>query len=137
MENKPNVVFIMSDQHNAKVMGHMGHTDARTPNLDRLAESGVRFENCITQNPICTPSRVSFLSGQYPHNHGYYGLNGPHPGGLPSVPGHFRRAGYRVAAIGKIHCPEYWIEDRVDRFREISSLFSIGGCPEYDAYLEA
>src|SRR5512134_1185753 len=97
MNNKqPNVLFIISDQHNAKVLGHRGHPDVKTPNLDRMATQGVRFANAITQNPICTPSRVSWLSGQYCHNHGYYGLSGPEPRGLPSVLGHFRRAGYRT-----------------------------------------
>jgi choline-sulfatase/uncharacterized sulfatase len=135
MTPRPNILFIMADQHNAKVLGHRGHPDVKTPHLDRLAAAGVRFDTCIAQNPICTPSRVSFISGQYPHNHGYYGLNGPNPGGLPTIFGHFRRAGYRTAAIGKIHCPEYWVEDDTDYFREVSAGCSIGGNPEYQAYL--
>ncbi len=79
MAKQPNVLFILSDQHNAKVLGHQGHPDAKTPNLDRMAAEGVRFDAAISQNPICTPSRVSWLSGQYCHNHGYYGLSGPNP----------------------------------------------------------
>jgi choline-sulfatase/uncharacterized sulfatase len=134
--DRPNVLFIVSDQHNAKCLGHAGHADVRTPHLDRLAAEGVRFENAITQNPICTPSRVSFLSGQYCHNHGYYGLSGPNPGGLPNVIGHFRRNGYRTAALGKIHCPEYWIEDTSDVFHETSGCSVGGRSPEYAAYLE-
>ena len=105
MTKRPNMLFILSDQHNAKVLGHKGHPDVKTPNLDRLAAQGVRFDNAITQNPICTPSRMCFLSGQYCHNHGYYGLSGPNPGGLPTIFGHFRRAGYRTAAVGKIRRP--------------------------------
>ena len=132
---RPNILFILSDQHNAKVLGHQGHPDVKTPHLDRLASEGVRFDNAITQNPICTPSRVSFLSGQYCHNHGYYGLSGPHPGGLPTILGHFRRAGYRTGAVGKIHCPEYWVEDDCDYFREVCPNCSIGGCPQYSDYL--
>ena len=133
---KPNILFILSDQHNAKVLGHRGHPDAKTPNLDRMAAEGVRFENAITQNPICTPSRVSWMSGQYCHNHGYYGLSGPGPGGLPTVLGHFRRAGYRTGAVGKIHCPEYWIEDDCDLFHETAGC-SIGGrSRKYAAHLE-
>ena len=95
---KPNIVFILSDQHNAKIMGHQGHPDVKTPNLDLMSKEGVRFDACITNNPICTPSRVSFLSGQYCHNHGYYALGGPNPKGLPTVLGHFRRVGYKTAA---------------------------------------
>ncbi|MCF7838605.1 MAG: sulfatase-like hydrolase/transferase [Candidatus Marinimicrobia bacterium] len=132
---QPNVLFILSDQHNAKVLGHQGHPDVRTPNLDRMAAGGVRCDNAITQNPICTPSRVSWLSGQYCHNHGYYGLSGPIPKGLPTVLGHFRKGGYRTAAIGKIHCPENWVENDSDLFHETAGC-SIGGrSSEYAAYL--
>ena len=126
MENRPNILFILADQHNAKVLGHAGHPNVRTPTLDRLAAEGVRFTDATTQNPICTPSRMCFLSGQYCHNHGYYGLSGPHPGGLPTFLGHFRRHGYLTGAIGKIHCPEYWVEDDSDIFHETCDC-SIGG----------
>ena len=136
MEKRPNVLFILSDQHNAKVLGHKGHPDVKTPNLDRLAAEGVRFDNAITQNPICTPSRMCWHSGQYCHNHGYYALSGPNPGGLPTVFGHFRRHGYRTGALGKIHCPEYWVEDDCDAFHETCGC-SIGGrSAKYAAYLE-
>ena len=118
---QPNILFIVSDQHNAKVLSHAGHPDARTPHLDRMAREGVSCSAAITQNPICTPSRVSFLSGQYPHNHGYYSLSGRNPGGLPNIFGHFRRNGYFTAAMGKIHCPEYWVEDDCDVFHESNS----------------
>ncbi len=118
---KPNILFVVADQHNAKVLGHQGHPSVQTPHLDRMAREGCRFETAITQNPICTPSRVSFISGQYPHNHLYYSLSGPNPGGLPNIFGHFRRAGYFTAAMGKIHCPEYWVEDECDVFHESNS----------------
>jgi choline-sulfatase/uncharacterized sulfatase len=124
--DKPNILFILADQHNAKVLGHAGHANVKTPNLDRLAAAGVRFENAIVQNPICTPSRTCFLSGQYCHNHGYYGLSGPNPNGLPSIFSHFRQHGYRTGAAGKIHCPEYWVEDATDMFHETCDC-SIGG----------
>ena len=136
MSKQPNVLFMISDQHNAKILDHRGHPNVRTPNLDRMASEGVRFDSAITQNPICTPSRVSYLSGQYCHNHGYYGLSGPNPGGLPSVLGHFRRAGYRTSAIGKIHCPEYWVEDDADTFHETCGC-SIGGrSADYTRFLQ-
>ncbi|MFC1527017.1 sulfatase, partial [Candidatus Latescibacterota bacterium] len=135
MATRPNVLFIVSDQHNAKVLGHAGHPDVKTPHLDRMVEEGVRFTNAITQNPICTPSRVSFLSGQYCHNHGYYGLSGGNPGGLPNLFGHFRRAGYTTAAMGKIHCPEYWVEDDCDVFHETCGCSVGGRSPEYSRFL--
>ena len=131
----PNILFIIADQHNAKVLGHKGHPDVQTPHLDRMATEGVRFDNAITQNPICTPSRMSFLSGQYCHNHGYYGLSGPNPNGLPNIFGHFRREGYKTAAIGKIHCPEYWVEDECDLFHETCSCSVGGRSPAYTQFL--
>lgn len=134
-KKRPNIVFLLSDQHNAKVLGCKGHPDVKTPNLDRMASEGVTFDNAVTQNPICTPSRVCWLSGQYCHNHGYYGLSGPNPGGLPTILGHFRKNGYRTAAIGKIHCPEYWVEDDSDFFREAVGN-SIDGNPYYADYLK-
>ncbi|MFW5923315.1 MAG: sulfatase, partial [Planctomycetota bacterium] len=67
---------------------------------------------------------------------GYYGLGGPNPRGLPGILGHFRRAGYRTSAIGKIHCPEYWVEDQSDNFHETCGA-SIGGrSPAYRRFLE-
>ncbi|MCY3915581.1 MAG: sulfatase-like hydrolase/transferase [Chloroflexi bacterium] len=135
---QPNILFIVADQHNAKALGHQGHPDARTPNLDRMAREGCRFNKAITQNPICTPSRLSFLSGQYPHNHGYYSLSGPNPGGLPNIFGHFRAAGYFTAAMGKIHCPEYWVEDDCDVFHESNSWQAgsiVGRSAEYTRFL--
>lgn len=134
--SRPNVLFILSDQHNAKVLGHKDHPDVKTPCLDRLASEGVRFDNAVTQNPICTPSRVSWLSGQYCHNHGYYGLSGPNPGGLPTLLGHFRRHGYTTSAVGKIHCPEYWVEDDAENFHETCNC-SIGGrSAKYTQFLQ-
>ena len=117
-------------------MSHKGLTDAKTPNLDRMADEGVRFDNAITQNCICTPSRMSFLSGQYCHNHGYYGLSGPNPNGLPTMLGHFRRNGYTTAAIGKIHCPEYWVEHDSDVYHEPCHCSIDGRSKKYAAYLE-
>lgn len=116
-----NVLFVISDQHLASCAGYEGHPQAITPNMDRLAREGVQFANAYTQNTICTPSRVSFLSGQYCHNHGYYGLSGPRPAGLPSFLGHFRAQGYRTAGIGKLHTPNDpadWLLDHVDLYAE-------------------
>ncbi len=133
----PNILFILSDQHNAKVLGHAGHPDVKTPHLDRLAAQGVRFTAAVCQNPICTPSRVSFLSGQYPHNHGHYGLSGPNPGGLPSIFSHLRRHGYRTAAIGKIHCPEGWVESATDVFHDTCDTSVGGRSKDYESFLRS
>ena len=136
-KTKPNVLFIISDQHHAKFLSCKGHADVKTPYLDKLAKEGVRFDNAICQNPICTPSRVSYASGQYCHNHGYYGNSGPQPMGLPSIFGHFRSAGYTTGAIGKIHCPAYWVEQDVDHFAEAYAGCSIGNVSAFDEYLKS
>ena len=93
---RPNVLFLIADQHNAKCLGCAGIVPVRTPNLDRLAREGVRFTSAVTNNPICTPSRTCYFSGQYVHNHGYYGLSGPNPGALPTLLGQFRQPGTRL-----------------------------------------
>jgi arylsulfatase len=116
---RPNVLMILADQHHAGLMGCAGFSGVQTPHLDALAAAGVRFTNAYCQNPICTPSRVSILSGQYCQNHGYYGLSGPAPTGLPNLFRQFKAAGYRTAAYGKLHLPESprnWIADDVDEF---------------------
>lgn len=122
--NKPfNVVHLIADQHQADLLGCAGHGQALTPHLDHLAAGGVRFSRAYTQNPICTPSRVSILSGQYCHNHGYYGLSGPRPDALPSYLSHFKTNGYRTAAIGCVHTPNdprNWLETHVDSFLDYS-----------------
>lgn len=133
---QPNVLFLMADQHNAKCLGHKGHPQVQTPNLDRLAADGVRFDNAITQCTICMPSRMSLISGQYCHNHGQYGFGGSKPAGLPTVFGHFRRHGYRTGAIGWIHCPAYWVEDDCDEFHDTTLACSVDGrTPAYTSYL--
>jgi len=60
---RPNILLIMSDEHDPAVSGCYGHPLVQTPNLDRLAAQGTLFENAYCNNPICVPSRMSFLTG--------------------------------------------------------------------------
>jgi arylsulfatase A-like enzyme len=116
-------------------MGCEGHPQAITPSMDRLARAGVRFTAAYTQNPICTPSRVSIFSGQYCHNHGYFGLSGPRPAALPSFFSHFRAHGWRTAAIGNIHTPDdprNWLEPHLDLFDD--TFVSVDGKAEETAW---
>ncbi|MCZ0940552.1 MAG: sulfatase-like hydrolase/transferase, partial [Caldilineaceae bacterium] len=62
---RPNILLIMSDEHDPAVAGCYGHPLVQTPHLDRLAAGGVLFENAYCNNPICVPSRMSFLTGKY------------------------------------------------------------------------
>ncbi|MDF7824507.1 sulfatase-like hydrolase/transferase [Pontiellaceae bacterium B12227] len=68
-ERRPNVLFLMSDEHTFSLLGAAGNPLIKTPNLDRLAREGARFENCIVTTPFCSPSRASIMTGLYPHHH--------------------------------------------------------------------
>ncbi len=68
--NRPNIVFILSDDQGAWAMNCAGTSELRTPNLDRLAETGIRFENFFCASPVCSPARASILTGQIPSQHG-------------------------------------------------------------------
>jgi len=110
MKTRPNILFIMSDQHHADCLSVTGKRGVRTPNLDKLARSGVRFERAYSNNPICSPSRISFHTGQYCHTHGMLG-NDHHmyEGETDETLGmRFRRHGYQTALIGKSHMVGKW-----------------------------
>jgi len=99
-----NILFIISDQHQWRYMGHGGHPAVRTPHLDRLAREGVRFTDAYSQCPLCGPSRASVLTGLYPHTNRQYTHGGfPLPEGMPTLGTVFRQAGYATGAIGKVH----------------------------------
>lgn len=112
--SKPNVLVLYCDQLNARMTGFGGHPTVKTPNLDSLAKSGTVFQSAYCNNPICTPSRMSLLSGTYPSTHGYYGLYGAPPESLTSMFKHFSSQGYRTGALGKLHTPRYWVEKDAD-----------------------
>lgn len=113
--NRYNVLFLFSDQHNAKCLSSAGHPTVRTPYLDGLAKEGAYFPRAYANNPICTPSRMCYLSGLYPSTHGYYGLYGvepPEP--MTNIFSWFQRHGYRTGAVGKLHTPRFWVERHCD-----------------------
>ena len=67
---RPNFVFILTDDHRYDMLGAAGHPFLRTPHMDRLCREGVRFENAFATTALCSPSRASFLTGQYASVHG-------------------------------------------------------------------
>jgi arylsulfatase A-like enzyme len=72
MDNRPNIIIINVDQWRGDVLGHMGNPAAQTPNLDQIVKNdAVSFRNAFCQNPVCTPSRCSFMTGWYPHVKGH------------------------------------------------------------------
>ena len=64
-EDRPNILVIMSDEHNTAVTGCYGNKVVQTPNLDRIAAGGVTFDCCYTNSPLCVPSRMAFTAGKY------------------------------------------------------------------------
>ena len=75
--SRPNILFIMSDDHATNAISIYGSRINKTPNIDRLAAQGMRLENCFVTNSICTPSRAAILTGQYSHLNGVYTLMDP------------------------------------------------------------
>ena len=100
---RPNILLIYTDQQRYDALGINGNKDVQTPHLDRLAREGVNFERYFVQHPLCMPSRVSFLSGQYPSTLGITHMGVPVPEDTEVLPHYLKRAGYRTANIGKLH----------------------------------
>ena len=99
---RPNFVFVLSDDHAAHALSCYGSVLNRTPNLDRIAATGMRFGNCFVVNSICTPSRAAILTGQYSHKNGVTVFN-RFDGSRPHVAKHLQAGGYQTAIIGKWH----------------------------------
>jgi arylsulfatase len=108
MENKPNVLLIVCDQLRKDALGCYGNPVIRTPNIDRIAERGISFQNAYASYPVCAPSRGAMATGRYPS------VNGLHTNGivLPREELTFmevlRRAGYATYGTGKTHLGPQW-----------------------------
>src|SRR5436190_21046154 len=102
-EAKPNILWIVADDHASYVCGAYGNKQVRTPNLDRLAAEGTRFDRAYCNSPVCTASRQSFLTGRYPRTIGVTQLKTPLPENEVTLAKMLKAAGYDTAAIGKMH----------------------------------
>ncbi len=102
-EDRPNILFIMSDDHAAHAMSCYGSRINETPNLDRIAEGGMRFDNCFCTNSICTPSRATILTGMYNHVNKVTTLSTPMDNRFQTFPKLLRENGYQTAVFGKWH----------------------------------
>jgi arylsulfatase A-like enzyme len=100
---RPNILYIMSDDHAAHAISAYGSKINQTPNIDRLAREGARLTNCFATNSICTPSRACILTGQYSHKNGVYTLADRLDPTRDHVAKRLQAAGYQTAMIGKWH----------------------------------
>ncbi|MBI3864435.1 MAG: sulfatase-like hydrolase/transferase [Planctomycetia bacterium] len=124
---RPNVLWICADDHAAYVCGAYGNRIVRTPNLDRLAAGGMRFDQAFCNSPVCTASRQSFLTGRYPRTIGVTQLSTALPESELTLAELLAGAGYSTAAIGKMHFNsplKHGFETRLDM-------------PEYQKLLQA
>lgn len=117
MDKRPNILWLCTDQQRWDTIHALGNSFIDTPNLDRLCRQGVAFTNTYCQNPICTPSRASFLTGRYPSS-----INA-NINGACNLPEHctlitkrLADAGYYCGLVGKLHITSAWndYEPRMD-----------------------
>jgi arylsulfatase A-like enzyme len=102
-DDRPNLLFVMSDDHAAHAISAYGSRINATPNLDRIADGGMRFDAAFCVNSICTPSRAAILTGTYNHVNGVTTLDTPMDNTLWTFPKALQAAGYRTGLFGKWH----------------------------------
>lgn len=111
---RPNILFIMSDDHGYQAMSCYGSRVNETPNLDRLAKEGMRFDRCFVTNSICGPSRAVILTGKYSHLNGFVRNGNTFNGDQQNVAKLLKKTGYQTAVVGKWHLKteptgfDYW-----------------------------
>mgnify|MGYP001179979395 CR=1 FL=1 len=139
VHDRPNVLFIAIDDLNVWVTHLGGHPQAITPNIDRLADRGLTFENAFCAVPACEPSRAALMSGQRPWSTGAY-LNGDEwmqifePG--QGLSARFKEAGYHTVGAGKIHHSKEFFPSEWTEYMDSSHLKPHGGVPKQQGYHE-
>jgi N-acetylglucosamine-6-sulfatase len=123
-QQKPNILFIMADDHTTQAIGAYGSRLAKlnpTPTIDRLAKEGVLFDNAFCTNAICTPSRATILTGQYSQANGVLDLDGNLPVERQYLPIEMSKLGYQTAVMGKWH-----LKDAPDAFDYYKVFYNQG-----------
>lgn len=126
---RPNILFLMADEFRHDCLSAAGHPLLKTPHLDRLAQSGIRFTNAYAASPVCSPSRATLFTGRYPHVHGVTRNGLGTARGEVGLPRLLARHGYTTYMVGKLHLPH---EDWFDR-----ALITAGGSgKEYQDFVK-
>lgn len=107
-DTRPNILLIVSDEHNPLLSGCYGHPIVRTPHLDRLASQGVVFEQAYCNSPTCVCSRASMMTGRYVHEIGVFSHHTPLRSDIPTFANYLEAAGYDTVLCGKMHFVGEW-----------------------------
>jgi choline-sulfatase len=130
-QQKPNILLITSDEHDPAVTGCYGDPIVRTPNLDALADRGIRYDRCYTTSPLCVPARLSLTAGKYISRVGAWNNNTWLPSAdYPSLPRLLNRVGYESYLCGKMHYDRtrrYGYEDLLPGVRNRATKTGTGG----------
>ncbi len=100
---RPNIIWVFGDQHRGQALSCRGDVNVHTPNIDRLARDGVRFDQAVAGAPWCTPFRAALLTGRYPHQVGCPQTPSRLDPAIPTLTEPFKQAGYHTAYVGKWH----------------------------------